>query len=96
MHQGEFPPLTPQELAVTGQALFGAGWRTELARTFGISETQIVMVESGRAQAPGEWRAKLVQLAQDTALRALEAANNLMWRENGEAAAPLYASPRYA
>lgn len=78
----KLPLLTPQELGATGRALFGAGWRAELACTFSVAEEEIVRVESGRAPAPREWRAQLIALAQDVALRALEAANNLLWRES--------------
>lgn len=81
MQDAHYSTLTPQELAATGRALYGAGWRAELARAFGVVEAEIVGVESGRRPAPAEWRAKLIALAQDVALRALEAANNLLWRE---------------
>src|SRR5262249_13843355 len=75
------PLLTPQELAAAGQALYGAGWRAALAHAFQVTETVVAMVESGRAPAPLDWRARLVALAHDTALRALAAANDLLWRE---------------
>lgn len=100
MSETDFPSLTPQELARAGQALYGAAWRAQLARAFGVEEADIIMVASGGAAAPSEWRAKLVALAQDMALRALEAASNLMWREDASAPAqePLYAPqpPRFA
>jgi hypothetical protein len=96
-----YPLLSPYELAKTGQALFGPGWRAALAHGFGVNETAIVSVESGNAQAPAEWRAQLIALAQDMALRALEAANTLLWRDVADEEAlqqPLYASqpPRVA
>jgi hypothetical protein len=81
VRDADYPSLTPQDLAAVGQALYGAAWRAELARALEASEKDIVMVESGRVEAPAEWRAKLIALAQDLALRALEAANNLLWRE---------------
>lgn len=81
-----YPALTPQELAEAGQALYGPAWREELARTFGVSRAEVVRVEKGRTAAPGHWRATLVALAQDTALRALQAASMLLWcEERGEA-----------
>lgn len=77
---GSYPSITPQELVAAGQSLYGAAWRAELAAKFGVDESDIVMVETGAMPAPKEWRAVLVALAQDTALRAMETASNLMWR----------------
>jgi hypothetical protein len=77
------PALTPQELAAAGEALYGAGWRAQLADAFGVPELDIVRVERGQAAAPRDWRARLVMLAQDAALRALDAASTLLWRECG-------------
>jgi hypothetical protein len=85
VRETDYPSLTPQELAAAGQALYGAAWRAELARALEASETDIVMVESGRVEAPAEWRAKLIALAQDLALRALEMASNLLWRDGEDA-----------
>jgi hypothetical protein len=73
--------MTPQQLAAVGQALYGPCWRRAMAKALGTSEKEVQLVESGRAPAPEAWRAQLVALAQDMALRALEAANNLLWRE---------------
>lgn len=96
----DFHLLTPRELAKTGQSLFGAGWRAAFAQAFAVEEADIVAVESGRMPAPEEWRPQLIALAQDMALRALEAANELLWREVAEEPVqqPLYASQplRYA
>lgn len=92
----DFPPLSPHELAKTGQDLFGPGWRAAIAHAFGVTEAEIVAVESGQTPPPDEWRAQLIGLAQDMALRALEAANNLLWRDVGiDETAPqsLYAAP---
>lgn len=94
MREAVYPSLTPDELASAGQALFGAGWRGELARAFGVSETDIARVEAGRTEAPPTWRAELVALAQDMALRALETASTLLWRvTETEDEAPGYAPP---
>src|SRR5262245_46191114 len=99
MRDGDYAHLTPQELAAAGQALFGAGWRSAFAHALGVTETEIVMVETGCTPAPESWRAKVVALAQDMALRALDAASNLLWREvDGEETliAPVYTpKPRY-
>lgn len=97
----DYSPLTPQELAATGQALYGPGWRAALAHAFAVTEAEIVAVESGQAPAPEEWRVQLIGLAQELALRALEAANNLLWRHLGAEETvqqPLYAPqpPRFA
>jgi hypothetical protein len=93
---GDYPTLTPQELAAAGRSLFGESWRAELARAFDLSEADILAVESGAEAAPPQWRAKLVALAQDIAVRALETASSLMWRtsenETVETAAALRAS----
>jgi hypothetical protein len=83
-----YPSVAPLELAAIGRILFGIGWRSELAQALGASETDVVMVESGRAPAPGDWRGKLVTLAQDHALKALEAANNLLAPRKDAALAP--------
>ena len=97
MLEGDYPAMTPQELAAAGQALFGAGWRRPLAQALGASEKEIALVESGRVPAPEGWRAKLVALAQDMALRALEAASNLLSRDGEQTAAEpnLTPSARY-
>jgi hypothetical protein len=94
MGDGEYPRLTAQELAAAGQALYGSGWRVALAHALGVSRTDIVKVESGREVAPEGWRAKVVALAQDMALRALDAASTLLWRD-GDLAEPS-AEPLYA
>jgi hypothetical protein len=87
--------LTPQELAEAGRALYGPGWRDELARAFTVSRAEIVRVEKGRAMAPRHWRATLVALAQDTALRALQAASTLLWCDGRQASPPARPAPEY-
>lgn len=77
----DFPSLTPEELATAGQTLFGPTWRGELARLFGVSEGEVTRAELGMQIPPHEWRAKLIGVAQDAALRALEIASNLLWVE---------------
>lgn len=95
MRDAIYPSLAPDELAAAGQALFGAGWRGELARALHVSEAEILRVESGRVAAPENWRPELVALAQDMALRALETASNLLWRLNdSQPAAPVDYAPR--
>lgn len=101
MFDTDYSELTPQELSATGQALYGPGWRAALAHAFGVTEAEIAAVESGRAPAPDEWRAQLIGLAQELALRALEVANNLLWRHLGSeetAQQPVYVTqpPRLA
>lgn len=94
-----YPLLTSRELTKTGQALFGPGWRAALAKAFAVTEAEIVAVESGRAAAPETWRAQLIALAQATALRAMETANDLLWRDaQDEIVQPIYAPqpPRFA
>ena len=82
MRDTDYPALSAQELAASGHALYGAGWRATLAQALSVKESEIVAVESGQAPAPAEWRAQLISLAQELALRALEAANNLLWQES--------------
>lgn len=74
--------MTAQELAAAGRALYGSNWRAELAHALGYAdEALIVAVEAGKNPAPPEWRAKLIALAQDAALRAMDVASALIWRE---------------
>lgn len=84
---------------MAGQALFGAGWRTELARALGVTEGEVARAELGVSRSPPEWRAKLIALAQDSALRALETASNLLcFGEDKPPTRPSYPPPlpRYA
>lgn len=101
MFDTDYSALSPSELARTGQALYGTSWRSALAHAFAVTEAEIVAVESGQMSAPEDWRPQLIGLAQDMALRALEAANHLLWRDVGAeepAQQPLYAPqpPRFA
>jgi hypothetical protein len=80
MEEANSPLLTPQELEATGLALYGADWRGRLAEALGVTKRQLTQVESGKAATPAEWRPRLIALAQDTALRAMEAASELLWR----------------
>jgi len=82
MYTTDYPALTPLQLAEAGEALFGRGWRAALAHAFGVTETDIVTVEAGQVAAPAEWRAKLVAVAQDIALRAMDTAGSLLWFED--------------
>jgi hypothetical protein len=96
MRKITFPALTAAELADAGQALFGVHWRGELARALGLADDSLIRaVESGRMEAPAEWRARLIAIAQDAALRAMDAASALLSYEiRSEEAAPGYATPR--
>lgn len=101
MFDTDYSALSSSELAKTGQALYGPSWRSALAHAFAVTEADIVAVESGKEMAPAEWRELLIGLAQDMALRALEAANHLLWRDvaaQEPAQQPLYAPlpPRFA
>ena len=79
MAPGMFPVLTAKELAAAGQALYGANWRMELARVFGLEDEALLRaVEAGRMEAPPDWRAHLIALAQDQAVRAMAVANALL------------------
>lgn len=80
MRDTDYPLLTARELATTGQALFGPSWRAALAHAFAVTEADIAAVERG-LPAPREWRARLVMLAQEMAVKALDAASNLLSRE---------------
>jgi hypothetical protein len=97
MRDGAYPRLTPQELAAAGHALYGAAWRPALARALAVTEAEIILVETGRAAAPASWRATVVALAQDMALRALDAASNLLSRvaelDDTAPSEPAYAAP---
>lgn len=82
MQKATFPVLTAEELVRTGQALFGAHWRSELARLLANGDEALIRaVEAGRHVAPQEWRALLIAASQDAALRAMEAASALLWTE---------------
>lgn len=78
MREIALPPITPQELAATGEALFGRDWRGALMNILNASETEFAMVECGKTQAPHAWRGVLVSVAQEAAYRALEAASTLL------------------
>ncbi len=77
----DYVPLSGRELASAGRALFGVRWREELASVLGCSERFVADVEKGLVTAPGRWRAQVIGLAQDAALRALETASNLLISE---------------
>jgi hypothetical protein len=98
MRAGMHPALTSQELAAAGEALYGANWRAELSRALGLSDQALLRaVEEGRIRAPSEWRARLIALAQDAALRAMEVASTLIWREPAQqtdTATPAFTTPR--
>ena len=96
MRKGTFPVLTAAELAEAGEGLFGADWRAAMAHAFGLRDDALIRaVESGRQEAPAEWRAHLIALAQDVALRAMETASALLWHGREESdSAPDYAAPR--
>lgn len=97
VRDADYPLLTSRELAATGQALFGPAWRAALAHAFAVTEADITAVERGQP-APREWRPKLIALAQETAVKALEAASNLLWRESSayQALQSAAAAPRLA
>lgn len=78
MRELVLPPITPQELAATGEALFGRVWRQTLPSILNATETELAMVEAGKMPAPPAWRGVLVSLAQEAAYRALEAASTLL------------------
>jgi hypothetical protein len=77
----EHPSLTPLELAAAGQALFGVHWRGEVARRLGVTEAEVRLIERGTMPVPPSWRARLIGLAQDVSLRAMQIAAELMWDE---------------
>lgn len=77
----DHPSLTPLELAAAGQALFGAHWRGELARRLGVTEAEVRLIERGMMAVPPSWRSRLIGLAQDVSLRAMQIAAELMWDE---------------
>lgn len=80
-----FPALTGEELAQTGRALFGGNWRAEMARALDLADDALIRaVEAGRATAPAEWRARLIAVAQDVALRAMATAGALLGLDEAE------------
>lgn len=87
MRDTDYPLLTARELSATGQALFGPSWRVALAYALAVTEADITAVERGRP-APREWRARLIRLAQEMAVRALDAASNLLSSEAAAYDAP--------
>lgn len=89
---GDLPSLTPLELAAAGQALFGVHWRGEMARRLGVTEAEVRLIERGAMPVPQAWRARLIGLAQDVSLRAMQIAAELTWDETRvEAAVARYA-----
>lgn len=80
--RAEYFPLTALELVTAGRALYGADWRAELALALELPDEKLLRaVEAGMIEAPASWRARLIGLAQDTALRAMQAASSLLWRD---------------
>jgi len=70
-----------------------------MARALGVSEAEVTRAELGALAPPAAWRAKLIGLAQDNALRALETASNLLCPEPEQAPShpgAKHALPRYA
>lgn len=89
MRPNNLPALTSEELARSGVALFGANWRAEMAGALGLSDdTLIRAVEKGRLAAPSDWRARLIAIAQDVALNAMETAGALLWFEHDQTQRP--------
>jgi len=78
----DYPYLSPRKLIAAGEALFGASWRRPLARALGVPEAEVRAVERGTHAAPEAWRVALIALAQDAALRAMQTASELLWRED--------------
>jgi len=88
--RADYVPLSGRELASAGRALFGGRWREEIASVLGCSEAFVADVEKGHVKAPAVWRALVIGIAQDAALRALETASNLLM---GEADAKIATPP---
>lgn len=78
MRETTLPPITPHELAVAGEALYGHDWRNALVRILNATDTELALVECGKLPAPHAWRGVLVSVAQEAAYRALEAASTLL------------------
>lgn len=71
--------MTAEELVRTGEALFGAGWRSALAQLLADGDEALIRaVEAGRLAAPLPWRERLIAASQDAALRAMDAASALL------------------
>lgn len=80
--RAEYFPLTASELVTAGRALYGADWRGDLTRALELTDDKLIRaVEAGMVEAPSSWRARLIALAQDAALRAMQAASALLWRD---------------
>ncbi len=91
MRKPTFPVLTAEELVRTGEALFGAHWRSELARLLANGDEALLRaVEAGRQAAPQDWRALLIAASQDVALRAMDAASALLSTDEEIAQSPAY------
>jgi hypothetical protein len=93
MRPNTFPVLTAEELALSGRVLFGVHWRAEMARALGLADESLIRaVEAGREPAPDEWRARLIAMAQDLALNAMETASRLLQvEEAGQSPQPAQA-----
>lgn len=85
MQKPTFPALTAEELVRTGEALFGAGWRSAFAQLLADGDEALIRaVEAGRQAAPLQWRELLIAASQDAALRAMDAASALLSIEQVE------------
>lgn len=95
MRKTLFPVLTAAELAQAGEALFGVEWRAPMARALGLADdAPLRAVESGAMAAPPEWRARLIETAQDAAVRAMDVAAALLWREVKDPASEGFSAQR--
>lgn len=85
MRKTHLPILTAAELIAAGEALYGPNWRAELVRTLGLRDDRVIRaVEAGRMEAPADWRASLIEIAQETAVRAMDTAGALLWCDREE------------
>ena len=64
--------MTPEQLAAIGEALYGYGWQSEMARRRGVSHRTVRHWASGRNRMPGDLAAWLLS---ETDARAVDIAN---------------------
>ena len=62
----EQAPLTPEQLTIAGEALYGAGWKRALASALGLrDEARLARMAAGQSPIPSGFRGEIVEIARE-------------------------------